>query len=92
MFHHRELDSCLFGVLSCAVAGVALIDVRNLNSASGDLLHFLGQLGNLRSLLFVRGGDLQGQQVSQRIYRCVHLRSLLLLSPVVARSIATFGS
>jgi hypothetical protein len=91
MFHHCEIDSLLFGVLSCVFAGVALVDVRDLNRAAGDFLHFLGQLGNLRSFLLIRGGDLQGEQVSQGVHRRMHLRSLLFLGPVVARSVATFG-
>jgi hypothetical protein len=65
----------------------SLIDVRYLNSASGDF----GQLRNLSSFLLVRSRDLQSEQVSQGIYSRVYLGSFLLLGPVVARALTALG-
>src|SRR5207253_3806167 len=68
------------------LAGVALIDEGDLHGATGDLLNFGGQLGDLGPLLFVGRRDRQGQQISQRIHGHMHLRTLLLLGPVDRKS------
>ncbi len=89
MLYDLQPDSLLLGLPRCIFAGVALIDKRDLNLTVGDLLNFLRQLRNLRPLLLVRRCGLQGQEISQRIYGRMYLRSFLLLGPVIPRAVST---
>ena len=47
----------------------------------GDLLHLLGQCGQLFTVALVSSGDLQSQQVTQCSDGDVHLKPLRRLAP-----------
>ena len=49
---------------------------------SGDLLHFSSELFDLRPILLIGGRYMEGQQMSQRVDRRMHLRSLAPLGTV----------
>jgi len=70
------------------VAGVARIHIGQFDVLPGRLLDRLGQGRHLGAVLCVRGGDMQRQQVAQRVHRHVDLRAPALLVPVVARPAA----
>ncbi len=65
-------------------SGVALIHIRHLDGASGDLLDLRGQCGDLLPVALVGRRHGQRQQVAQRVDRDVDLRSFAPLGPVVA--------
>lgn len=62
----------LLGVLSRLIAGVTLIDRGHRHRLTPHGLHLVGQLFDLCSILFIGRGDVQRQQMTQR----VHFRSL----------------
>ena len=64
MLYDLQPDSLLLNLLGCIVAGVALINKRDLNFAVGNLLNFLRQLRDLRTLLFICRRSLQRQEIS----------------------------
>ena len=73
MFDYFQLDVMLCGRCGCGLTGVALIDIAQLNIASGLLLDLFGQPINLGKLLFIRYGHMQRKEMTQRINRRMHL-------------------
>ena len=68
---------------SWPLSGISLVHVCQFHRLARDLLHSLGQLAHILSLLLVGWCHMQGEQVSQGIHRRVYLRTLLALRPVV---------
>src|SRR5215211_5106444 len=83
---------------SWPLSGISLVHVCQFHRLARDLLHSLGQLAHILSLLLVGWCHMQGEQVSQGIHRRVYLRTLLALRPVITapraalRRIAGCGS
>jgi hypothetical protein len=77
VLYDLQPDSLLLGLPRCIFAGAALINKRDLNFTVGDLLNSLRQLRNLRALLLVRRGGLQGQEISQHVYEAYVHQELL---------------
>lgn len=72
---------CCFG---SGLAGVALIDIGQLDGAAGHLLHLFCERSDLGSVALVRSPDLQRQQVAQGVDRDVDLRAFAPFSFLVA--------
>jgi site-specific DNA recombinase len=90
-FHHLELDSVRRGGLTRVLACVPLVDERDLDRLARRLLQARAQVRHLRAVLLVGGGDLQRQQVPERVDRDVDLAPLAPLRPVVARPRSALG-
>lgn len=73
------------------VAGVVLVDEGQFDRLVGRRLHGLGQDRDLVAFLFVRGGEMQGQQMSSHINIPVYIRSVVTLVAVAAGPAAAFG-
>jgi hypothetical protein len=83
--------------MGCRVLGrldprVALVDKREADCLSRDLLDLGSQLCDLGPILFVGGGDMQCQQVTQGIYRHMHLTAPLAFGAIISSTGATFWS
>src|SRR5919206_3804178 len=87
--HHFQLDALFLRCLGWLLPGVSLIYERYLDALSRFLLHCLGKLCYLGSLLFVGRSRVHSQQMSQSIHCHMHLRALPLLVPVVSGSLST---
>lgn len=64
MLGHHQLHAkvlCLFGR---SFAGIALIDISDLDIKVGRFLHAPGQLGHLLPILFIGWRDMQSQQMT----------------------------
>ena len=81
VFDDFQLNAMLGRGLFRGFPRVTLIDIRQLHMVSGDLLHLCGQPFHLRSILLISGGDVQGQQMAQRIHGRMHLRAFALFAP-----------
>lgn len=86
MLDHLQLNAVPGGCGFSGFSGISLIDISQLHMISGDRLHLLGQVLNLLAVLLAGRSDMQGQQVSQRINRRMHFRSLAPLGPIVSGS------
>jgi hypothetical protein len=86
MLYYFQLDIMLgcrfFSRLSC----VALIHVSQLNMLLRDLLYLPGQFADLCAVLLIGRRDVKGEQMAQRVHRCMHLRSLAPLGSIIACS------
>jgi hypothetical protein len=65
-------------------AGVALIDIGQLDGAAGHLLHLFCERSDLGSVALVRSRDLQHQQVAQGVDRDLDLRAFAPFGSIVA--------
>ena len=88
---HLQLDAVRGGRGRWLLAGVALVDVGQLDVLAGHRLHRCGQRRHLRALLLVGGRHQQRQQVAQGVDGGMDLRSLAPLVPVVAGARAALG-
>ncbi|KCX00057.1 hypothetical protein AN652_14370 [Xanthomonas arboricola pv. pruni] len=90
---HVQLDAFFLGCLRRFFAGIVLIHKRDLDRFTGRVLYLLSKRSDLRALLLICWRDLDGEQVSQRIDRHVHLASFLAFVAIVsgARSAFTGG-
>jgi hypothetical protein len=79
------LNAVLGGRARGGFPGVALVDVGKFDMISGYLLNRFGELLDLGAVLLVGGCDVQGEQVAQRVYRSVHLRSFAPLGAIACR-------
>ena len=75
----------LLGGFDRGRAGVALVNIGDLDGVAGHRLHLFGQRCHLRA---VGRHDGQRQQVAECIDRDVHLRPFAALGPIVAGSCA----
>src|SRR5271165_937025 len=89
--HYHQVDPVAGRVGIRIIAGVALVDERDLDRLPGHRLHGLGQHGDLVPLLLIGRGDVHGQQVPERIHRHVDLRALAPLISVVAGPTSALG-
>src|SRR5690242_7121705 len=87
-----------FGCLAWFLTGVTLINKGKLNGVSSLLLYGGSQLTHLSPILLIGRGDMQGQQMTKRVYCRMHLASFAPLGSIIAcsvtaclRSIAKFG-
>ena len=64
---HQKLDAMLLWLNCGGFARIALIDKGNLNGIPGLFLDCLGQPIHLCPVLFTGWGDMQGEQMTQRI-------------------------
>jgi hypothetical protein len=71
-------------IFSRLIAGVALINVGDLDRVAGHLLHLVGQFSDLCPLLHVGWRHMQRQQVSECVHRQMHLAAPPFLVPVIA--------
>src|SRR3712207_3118710 len=71
-------------VRSWPLSGISLVHVCRFHRLACGLLHGLGQLAHMLSLLLIGRCHVRGEQVSQGIHRRVYLRTLFALRPVVA--------
>jgi hypothetical protein len=91
-FDHFELHPMVGSVLPCSVTGIALIHRGDFHRGVRDVLLLLGQLRHLGAILFVCGGDLQGQQVAQNTDGHMPVALPVAFGPIGARAGATFGA
>ncbi len=79
--------NALFGSrLSRVVTGIALVHKGDFDGLAGRLLNFLRQLRDLCAVLFIGGGHVQRQHMTQGIDRHVGLTTFAPFGPVIARS------
>lgn len=90
MFDHLQPHAVFCSSLRRVFPRISLIDVRQLDALTGNLLNCFGQFLHLRAVLFIGRRYLQGQQMAQRIHCRVNLRSLAALSSIVAATRARF--
>ena len=72
---------CVAGGLGRLLAGVALIDIGEIDGVAGGGLHGLGQPPDLGAVVGVGGRDVQRQEVAQRVDRQWTFEPLLRLAP-----------
>ena len=82
--HHLQPDPVPSRRISCALAGAALIDIRQLHRLAGRRLHGLDQRPDLRLDLLIRSRDVQRKQVPRGIHRDLDPGALTPLVLVVA--------
>src|SRR6266496_544684 len=87
---HFQAHPMGFGHLRWLIARIPLIDERQLHAASSRFLDGLGQFADLSPILFICWGDMQRQQISQRVDCCMHFTAFASFGPVVARSLPAF--
>lgn len=87
----HELDPMRRGGLRGRVAGVALIDVGQLDMRAGGFLRGGGQRLHLGAVLLVGWHAHQRQQMTHGIGGRMHLRALVPLVPVVASPRVSLG-
>jgi len=92
MLDHFQLNSCSRRRLGRLAAGISLVDESDLHLLLCGQLNRLGQVANLRPILFVGRSYSQRQQVTQCIHRQVDLRSFALLVPIKSGSASTVRS
>jgi hypothetical protein len=73
------------------LAGVALVDVGEIDGVTGGSLHGLRPTSDLGAVVGIGGGDVQGQEMAKRIDGQLDLRVFLALGAIVASSLATLG-
>jgi hypothetical protein len=86
-----ELDAVLGGSLGGLRTGIALVHEGDLDRLAGGLLEGLGQATDLGAVVGGGWGDVQRQQMAQRVDGRVDLAAPLALGSVVARSSPTLG-
>ena len=86
-----ELDAVTGRGLSGSHAGVALVHEGDLDVVTCGPLNGLGQVPDLGAVIGGGRGDVQREQMAQRVDGGVHLAALLALGPVVTRPGSTFG-
>jgi len=92
MLDHFQLNACSCRRHGRLAAGISLVDESDFHLLLCGQLNRLGQVANLRPILFVGRSDSQRQQVTQRIHRQVDLRSFALLVPIKSGSATAFRS
>ena len=88
------------GGFSRVLAAVALIDIDQLHTLSGHLLHGGGERLDLRAILFVGGRDAGSQEMAKRVDGDVDLGAFLALAaarprragPIPTGSVAGLGA
>jgi hypothetical protein len=84
VLNHFQPHAMSLRFRSWPLSGISLVHVCQFHRLVRGLLHSLGQLAHVLSLLLVGCCHMQGEQVSQCVHRRVYLRTLLALRPVVA--------
>ena len=92
MFDHIQLDAVRRGRILSGFSRVPLIDIGQVHTVRGDLLHLLDQALHLGPVLFAGRGHMQPQQVPQRVRRRMHLPSLAPFGRVVSAAVARLRS
>ncbi len=75
VLHDFEPNAPLLSGLLRGRAGIALVHIGQLDRASGDFLDLLGKRGDLRTIALVSRGDLECEQVPERVHRAMDLRA-----------------
>jgi len=73
MLDYFKLYAMLGSRYGSGCAGISLVNIRQLNVLTGDLLHGLSQHTDLRAVLFIGSRYVQRQQVSERVYGRMNL-------------------
>jgi hypothetical protein len=89
VFQNFKLDAVLQGGFGRVRAGVALVDLGQINGVPGLLLHLFSQRGDLHAIALMSRRDLQRHQVAQRVDCDVDLRALAPFGSVIACPCAT---
>lgn len=89
--HHFQGDAVISRRLRCALAGVALIDIGEIHTVAGGLLHGISQRGHGGAVISIGGCDVQRQHLAERIDRRVQLRTAGALVSVPGGASATLG-
>src|SRR5215212_8339750 len=84
VLNHFQPHAMSLRFRSWPLSGISSVHVCQFHRLARGLLHSLGQLAHVLSLLLVGCCHMQGEQVSQGVHRRVYLRTLLALRPVVA--------
>ncbi len=91
-FDDNEIDSVLGRMGARLLARIALIGESYFHIVSGRELDLFCQIGNLSALLLVGCSNFQSQKMTEGVDRCMDLRSLFALIPVVSSPFSTLGS
>lgn len=88
---HSQADAMGGRCVGWLLARVPLVDVGQLDGLASDLLHGRRQGVDLGPVLRVGWGEVQREQVVQRVDGGVDLRAVAPLVPVIAGACATLG-
>ena len=86
--HDLQRDAVRGGGFGRTLAGVALIDIGEVDAVAGRVLHRLGQRGDGRAVVDITGRDVQREQVAQCVDRHVELGTAGRRVPVPGRTSA----
>ncbi len=95
LFRLGQLDHDQANTLCCSglfrhITRIALVHKRHLDRVIGGGLDLLGQFGDLRPILLIGRGDMQGQQIPQRSDRQMNLAAFPAFGASLAGPRATF--
>jgi hypothetical protein len=85
-------DALLLCSFDGLLPGVALIDIRKGYSLARRLLDCFGEAADLGAVIDIGGGDMERQQMAERIDRQMQLGAALALGAVIAGARAAFRS
>ncbi len=88
---HLQGDALRRRRLLGPVAGVALVDIRQVDTVAGRVLRRRRQRGDLGAVLVVGGGDVRHQELAQGVDRAVDRAAFAPFRPVVPRPPAAAG-
>src|SRR6266487_479369 len=91
-FDHLQTHAMSCCGLRWLITGISLIDICQLDGASGHFLHGGCQFLHLGSILLIGWGDMQSQQIAQRVHRRVDLTAFASLGSIVTCSVSTLWS
>ena len=89
-FDDLEIDAVPGSGLRGAFAGIALVDLGDFDAVVGDGLNGSGECLDLAAILCAGRGDMQREQMAQRVDRDMKLGAILALGPVTPTAFATF--
>ncbi len=90
-FDDLRFDSLREGGLGWLLAGIALVDIGEIDTVTGGGLRGLRQATDLGEVVRVGRRDMQRPEVAQDVDDEVDLRNLLALGPIVPGLLAAFG-
>jgi len=72
------------------LSAIALIDISERDALAGGVLDGFGKASHLGTIVDIGGGDVQGEQMAERVHRQMEFRAALAFGTVVAGTLTAF--